>query len=134
LQPQLTFGYLQVDALSKMIYSDGAEWQLFPALTQGHVGTGSQDIVQVSDIDPRYIGEVFRFTTDGFGNSTTFVDAEGGVSEFEYDQNGQLIRLVAPDPDGIGEEYEALNRVANRTSRSMKNSTVERYPANAVTY
>ncbi len=56
------------------------------------------------------LGHTSRTRTDGAGRVIESVDAENFVTSFEYDANGN--RLKVRDPNGVGQDcvYDALNR------------------------
>jgi YD repeat-containing protein len=44
------------------------------------------------------------FTTDRFGNYTSFTDALANTTTWTRDANGQVLTMTQPDPDGEGEQ------------------------------
>lgn len=56
------------------------------------------------------LGHTTKQRTDGAGRTIQSIDAEGFVTAFEYDANGN--RLKVRDPNGVGQDctYDALNR------------------------
>ena len=48
-----------------------------------------------------------EITVDRFGQANSIVDADGNETTIVRDEDGRIVRLVEPDPDGAGTEYES---------------------------
>ena len=77
----------------------------------------------VSLTDPR--GIETRYVHDGFGNRIQADSPDAGVTEFEYDAAGNLVKRTDPRRNVTTEyAYDALNRVTAKTFKRSKDEDV----------
>lgn len=73
-------------------------------------------------------GNLSQYKTDRFGYVTQAIDALGNITNYERDPDGQLQRVVTPDPDGSGPLGTQETRY---TYDSLGNLTSITYPDNS---
>ncbi len=65
-------------------------------------------------MDARYVNELgntSRFTTDRFGNLTSFTAALGAKTVSETDDIGRIFRITEADPDGAGSQTSPVTKL-----------------------
>jgi RHS repeat-associated protein len=83
--------------------------------------------------NPTYDSEI---TVDRFGQATSIVDVYGNTTLIERNANGQVTRLVEPDPDGTGPQVAAETAFAydargNMLTRELPDGSVETWTYHA---
>ena len=95
--------------------------------TTGHDGMvnipGYGDVVEVTETNA--LGHLIRKRIDGAGRVIQSIDAEGHVTNFSYDANGNL--KTVRDPNGVGYDYQydALNRRIAATDTAGHTTTMQ---------
>ena len=137
-----TFEYDFVGRVNKIIYPDGTEESFTPDVIAGLVDPETNDINNPAELGAAEemlgayvdaLGKERRFNTDRFGNLTSEIrelDSVEYVTSYERDNEGRLLMLVEPDPDGDGPKGEVITEysydsLGNLTSITYAKGTVE---------
>ena len=73
------------------------------------------------------------YTTGQFGRVASKTDAQGNVTTYEYNEQGQFTKMTLPDPDGEGEltspvfeyEYDANGNLTQITLPDENTQTLD---------
>ncbi|MCB0556166.1 MAG: RHS repeat protein, partial [Phaeodactylibacter sp.] len=74
--------------------------------------SGENNYYKVSATDEK--GNVSATLTDILGRQYRFVDANGGITEYEYDNRSNLSRVYPPAGDPYEYEYDVRNRMVSK--------------------